>query len=86
MRKFDQLFKAIIESLGSVPSTSGNLAGSGGALGTFQTSNWQSNPSGTPGTDTYAAGDARRPVALGAKKRKGKIRIPIQRRFLSKSL
>jgi len=66
-----------------------NVAGSGGALGTFQTSDWTNIASGTPGTDTYAPGDYRRPTALGAKvvrgkKKKKKNQILIQRRpFIS---
>jgi hypothetical protein len=42
-----------------------NVAGNGGALGNnFGTTNWQDNPAGTPGTDTYAAGDYRLPKIL----------------------
>ena len=39
-------------------------AGSTGSVGTFQTSNWTNNPAGTPGTDSYAAGDYRLPKIL----------------------
>lgn len=42
----------------------GSSAGDGGSLGYFGTSNWQNNPAGTPGTDTYAAGDYRLPKIL----------------------
>ena len=46
---------------GSLP----NQAGNGGALGgSFGTTNWQDNPAGTPGTDSYAAGDYRLPKIL----------------------
>jgi len=80
VKKFDMLFSKIMED---------NIAGSGGALGTFQTSDWTNIASGTPGTDTYAPGDYRRPTALGAKvvrgkKKKKKNQILIQRRpFIS---
>jgi hypothetical protein len=77
---FDELCKRILESLGPLGPTSGNVSGTGGALGTFQTSNWTDNPTGTPGTDEYNKGDYRRPVALGAKKKKGKTKIAIQKR------
>jgi len=64
-----------------------NTAGSGGALGTFQTSDWQNNASGTPGTDEWNKGDNRLPIALGAKKvGKGKnrrVKFVIQRRPLN---
>ena len=74
---FDKLYSKILED---------NSAGSGGALGTFQTTDWQDNPSGTPGTDSYAPGDTRRPTALGAKiigkGKKKKTKILIQRRPL----
>jgi len=73
VKKFNNLFSSIIEDVTS---------GSGGALGTFNTNDWTS--SGTPGTDTYAPGDYRRPVALGAKKigkgKKKKTKFLIQRR------
>jgi hypothetical protein len=73
---FDKLARKIMEDL------SANVAGSGGVLGTFNTNNWTAG--GTPGTDSYASGDYRRPVALGAKKtKKKKLKIPIMRRKLS---
>jgi len=51
------------------PNQAGANAGAtnssgGGSLGYFGTSNWQNNPAGTPGTDTYAAGDYRLPKIL----------------------
>lgn len=64
-----------------------NTAGSGGALGTFQTSNWQDTASGTPGTDTYNKGDMRLAKALGAKKvgkgKNAKVKFVILRRPLN---
>lgn len=77
MNNFDNLVKQILENL---PPVDGNTAGSGGSLGTFQTSSWQNNASGTPGTDKYNQGDFRRPVILGGKKKK------LFRRPLIKSL
>ncbi len=80
MKKFDQLYSQIL-------SEYENTAGSGGTLGSFNTLNW--TPGGTPGTDSYAAGDYRRPVALGAKRigkgKKKKTKILIQRRPLVSS-
>ncbi len=73
MKKFNGLCSKIIEDV---------TAGSGGALGTFGTNDWTA--SGTPGTDTYAPGDYRRPTVLGTKKvkkgKKTKTKILIQRR------
>ena len=66
MVKFDQLCSLLI-------SEYENTGGSGGTLGTSTTTNWTA--AGTPGTDSYAPGDYRKPVALGAKKiGKGKKR------------
>lgn len=79
MNNFNELVKRILESTGALPGVTGNLAGSGGSLGSFQTSGWVSNPAGTPGTDEFAKNDFRKPVALGAKKGK---KIKIQRRPL----
>ncbi len=77
MVKFDQLYSLLI-------SEYENTAGSGGTLGTSTTTNWTA--AGTPGTDSYAPGDYRKPVALGAKKigkgRKRKTKFLIQRRSL----
>lgn len=71
------LIKKILENLAPVD---GNTAGSGGSLGTFKTSDWKDNPSGTPGTDKYAEKDFRRPKILGSKKKF------VQRRPLLKTL
>ena len=69
---FDILFTKLMEDIGGAPAAASNTAGSGGSLGTFQTSDWKDNPAGTPGKDKYAEGDFRKPVALGARKARGK--------------
>lgn len=79
MSNFDILVNNILENTGTLPGVTGNLAGSGGSLGSFQTSGWVTNPAGTPGTDEFAKNDFRKPVPLGAKKRR---KIKIQRRPL----
>jgi len=81
VNNFDRVINEILESIGqgSMPDVSGNLAGSGGSLGNFQTSGWVNNPDGTPGTDKFATGDSRRPFALGARKKR---KIKFQRRPL----
>lgn len=46
----------------------------GGALGPTAAAGYGNTVSGTPGTDAYAPGDYRKPVALGAMySRKGKV-------------
>jgi len=52
-------------AVGYANQAGSNAAGTaGGSIGTSQTGGWNSNPAGTPGTDTYAAGDYRLPKIL----------------------
>ena len=83
---FDVLFAKLMEDAGAMTVAVSNTAGSGGSLGTFQTSDWKDNPSGTPGKDKYAERDYRSPVALGAKRRgkgKSKVKMVVMRRPLT---
>jgi len=84
---FDILFAKLIEDAGAMTVAASNTAGSGGSLGTFQTSDWKDIPSGTPGKDEYNKDDYRSPVALGAKGRKskgkGKVKMVVMRRPLT---
>ena len=68
MNRYTELYKKIIEDV-TAASVFGP-AGTGSAGGQFPANSDKG----------YAPGDARIPSYLGAKKRKGKLKIPMQRR------
>ena len=75
MTNFDKLFKTLMED---------NVAGGIGSV--FSNGNVDIGNTGNSltNTDSYAPGDMRVPKVLGAKKRKGKTKIPLQRRTFTR--
>lgn len=71
MNNFDKLVNKIIEN---------NVAGGTGSVFSNGEVNIGAGGNSLNTGDTYAPGDMRVPKVLGAKKRKGKIKFPIQRR------
>lgn len=81
MNNYQKRFKKILleDGPGYIP-TAPNTAGSGGVFGNAPSIGAGGTASGTPGTDTYATGDARTPTSLfggivtrrGLRKRKKK--------------
>lgn len=81
MSIYREIFKKVLKEDGDgyIPSIP-NTAGNGGALGNAVSIGASGYASGTPGTDTYATGDARIPTSIfggtltrnGLKKKKNK--------------
>jgi len=71
MNNFDKLVNKIIEN---------NVAGGTGSVFSNGEVNIGAGGNSLNTGDTYAPGDMRVPKVLGAKKRKGKMKFPIQRR------
>lgn len=71
MNNFDKLVNQYIES---------NVAGGAGSVFSNGEVNIGAGGNSLNTGDTYAPGDMRVPKVLGAKKRKGKMKFPIQRR------
>jgi hypothetical protein len=71
MNNFDKLVNKIIEN---------NVAGGTGSVFSNGEVNIGAGGNSLNTGDTYAPGDMRVPKVLGAKKRKGKMKLPIQRR------
>ena len=71
MTNFDKLVNKIIEN---------NVAGGTGSVFSNGSVNIGAGGNELNTTDSYAPGDMRVPKVLGAKKRKGKMKFPIQRR------
>ena len=65
MSKYENTFKKILQEDGSnyIP-TAPNTSGSGGVFGNAPSIGAPGSATGTPGTETYATGDARSPVSL----------------------
>lgn len=74
MKNYEQRFKTVLseDGVGYIPSVP-NTAGAGGALGNAASIGAPGTASGTPGTDSYATGDARIPKSIfgGVQTRKG---------------
>lgn len=71
MNKFNKLYTKIMED---------NVAGGAGSVFSNGDVNIGVGGNSLYNSDSYAPGDTRVPKVLGAKKRKGKTKIPIQRR------
>ena len=65
MSIYGEIFKKVLKEngVGYVPANP-NTAGNGGALGNAASIGAPGYASGTPGTDTYATGDARIPTSI----------------------
>jgi hypothetical protein len=69
---FEKAFKKSLKKK-KTPEEDENTVG-GGVLGSAAATGYGTTVSGTPGTDSYAPGDFRKPTALGAMySRKGKV-------------
>lgn len=64
--QFEKMLERILKESGYIP-TNPNTSGSGGAFGQAASLGAQGSASGTPGTDTYAPGDARVPKSIFGK-------------------
>lgn len=75
MKLFEKRFRNLLKENGPgyIPS-SPNTSGSGGALGNAASLGANGSCSGTPGTDTYATGDARVPTFLGTQTRQKRLK------------
>jgi len=69
---FEKAFKKVLKKKKTAEEDENSTAG--GALGPTAAAGYGTTVSGTPGTDSYAPGDFRRPTALGATySRNGKV-------------
>ena len=87
MSIYRKIFKQVLENgPGYVPSNA-NTSGNGGALGAAPSIGAPGVASGTPGTDTYATGDARIPTSIfGGKfmKRNKPEKLTLRKKAVSK--
>jgi len=87
MSIYRKFFKRVLENgPGYIPSAP-NTAGNGGALGNAPSIGAAGLASGTPGTDTYATGDARIPTSIfGGKvmRRNKPEKLTIRKKAVSK--
>tara|TARA_R110000787_G_scaffold25157_3_gene70811 strand:- start:1240 stop:1509 length:270 start_codon:yes stop_codon:yes gene_type:complete len=69
---FEKAFKKVLKKKKTAEEDENSTGG--GALGPTAAAGYGTTVSGTPGTDSYAPGDFRRPTALGATySRNGKV-------------